>query len=43
MIEVWVDCDSSILAFSAASRSRSSAVLSVPRSTPCRPWKVLTR
>ena len=40
---VVVAADSSILAFSAASRSRCSAILSAPRSMPCSPRNVLTR
>ena len=40
---VWLDCESSIFAFSAASRRRCMAILSLDRSTPCWPLKVLTR
>ena len=35
LISVWLEDDSSILAFSAASLSRCSAILSLVRSTPC--------
>lgn len=40
---VVVAADSSILAFSAASRSRWRAILSWARSMPCSPRKVFTR
>ena len=43
LIEVSADEDSSIFAFSADSRSRCSAILSLDRSTPCAFWNCLTR